>query len=234
MRKLAICIALSVAVLSGLPIVTPPVCVTDTLDHYAALSTGCTIGPLTFKNFAYQVLNVQGGATPNQASDITVHPLIGTNTYNANFTAGNWSVSGFQSVRYLLAYDIDPPPPIIRGMYDTMDTDPPVFPGIATITTDLCAGAIFAGSSVCPSPGTPYQITVFSDGTPSSQTTNGVNFTPVNALGVRNTIELDGNGASAVFTGLESQTQTIPEPMTAALMFAGLCGLAARRFAKGN
>lgn len=182
-----------------------PVCTTTTLDNYEALSSGCTIGSLTVKDFTYSF--VSGSATiPN--TSITVTPSIGSNTLGLIFSSPDFSVTGSASAVYLLAYTWDPGD--IRSLEDILNANSPVFPGLAKITTVDCEDAAFSGSSC----GTSTDMIVVSDNGVTLSSPVSVSFAPpVGTLGMRNTIELDGNGASSQFTSFENLL-TVPEPST--------------------
>jgi len=143
-------------------------------------------------------------------------------------TSGGFSVTGAQSVQYLITYTVDPHP-ILRGFGDTLLTNTPVFPGLATVTTDLCINAPFGGTILVPTcAGTPASLSVFHNGT-SFTLTDSTTFAPTADLGVRNTVTLTANGASASITGFANSSQVTPEPMTILLLGSGLAGLIASR-----
>jgi hypothetical protein len=180
-------------------------CAPALLSVYDAAAFSCDVGPYTVKNFSFSLIS---STVTILDSDITVTPVFGPDTFGLNFASNKFNVTGTDSAKYLLAYTWDPGD--IRGFLDEMDTDPPVFPGLAQITTDLCEDLAFAGS-VC---GTTQDTLVVSDNGVIINHTASVNFSPhIGTVGVRNTIELDGNGQSAVFTSFTNTVES-PEPST--------------------
>lgn len=212
-----------------------PLCITDTLAGYAALGpNGCEIGLFTAKDFTFGVLSSSGGAVPISAANVTVTPSL-LPGIQFSFTSAGFSVMGQQSVSYLFEYTIDPPPIIIRGFEDDLLSETPVFPGIASVTTNLCAGAAFSGfigvqqvgGSICPVPGASFTLNVFHAGN-TSRTHDAVSFAPTNIVGVRHTLTLAANGASSSILGI-SGTAVVPEPSTVLLAGAAVALFALRR-----
>jgi hypothetical protein len=207
---------------SATPLEPLPACIEATLARYLALEGGCSVGDeIGFSDFSFSVIVSGGGAVPIGASDITVTPtLVGDQAILA-FASSGFSVTGSGFVTYLLAYSIDPHP-ILGGFDDFLIADSPTFPGLASITTDLCLGALFIEG--CSEPGTPESLRVFHNGI-TSQLTDGVTFPPLALIGVRNTIELQANGANADFLGFSNGvTSTVPEPGSWLLIGSGLLG----------
>jgi hypothetical protein len=177
-----------------------------TLASYEALgSTGCLVGPLNVKDFAFSVLSGSGGATDLNIFVTTTFtsPL----TYGLSFGSNAFVVTGNGSVTYLLAYTWDPTEDI-QSLDDVMDPPSAVPPGFAKITTVGCINAAFIGAS-CPT--NTVTIFVIQDGL-APRLTDSVSFTPVPIVGVRHTIELTGNGGSASFDALGNNSQITPEP----------------------
>jgi hypothetical protein len=205
------------------PHVTPPACVANTLDQYLLIGPGgCSIGDeIAYFGFSFAVVSSGGGAIPIAAADILMTPTAGDFLTSLAFSSSGFSVTGNESVTYRIGYTIDPHP-ILYGFEDFMDVSSPVFPGSATITTDLCIGAAFTGIS-CLGPGVPDSVQVFHAGT-TSQLSDSTNFTPTAVLGVLHTIVLAANGASADFNGVTSSTTITPEPATWLLIGSGLFG----------
>jgi hypothetical protein len=191
--------------------------------------TGCTIGDeIAFMDFAFLVLASGGGAIPVTPADIVVTPVLSGPNSRLIFSSAGFSVTGAESITYLLAYNIDPHP-ILSFFEDELHTETPVFPGLASITTALCIGAPFGGTLLLPTcAAIPASVTVFHNGT-TFDLTDSVSFSPVADLGVRNTITLAANGASADFTSLTNTVQAIPEPTTLLLMGSALLGLGSSR-----
>ncbi len=191
--------------LSATPALFAAACAPALLSVYDAPGFTCDAGSFTVKDFVYS--QITGTVTiPDTA--ITVTPVFGPDTVGLQFSSSQFTVSGADFTKYLLAYTWDPGD--IRGFTDFLDTDPPVFPGLAQITTDLCLDAAWVGTSCSTTTAT---VTVSDDGVTQIHTAS-VTFSPtIGTLGVRNTIELDGNGASAEFTSFTNQLD-IPEPST--------------------
>ena len=197
-------------------------CQQATLAHYISLgSTGCEIDHPVFKDFRFQVLDFGGGATPITAADILVTPSLTGSAHNLSFSSPGFQVTGNQFVVYLISYFVDPDPRIIT-FSDELETETPVFPGRVDITTDLCIGRAFRGAQ-CLRPGTPAQLSLFHDGM-QFQTFDSVAFRPTADVGVRNTIALRANGASADFRSLTNRT-IVPEPATWLLLGSGVLGM---------
>jgi hypothetical protein len=212
------------------PIGPPSPCAVGTLASYIALGgAGCTIGDeIAFMDFAFLVLASGGGAVALTPADILVTPVESGSNSGVIISSAGFSVTGAQSITYLLAYNIDPHP-IIRVFEDELFTETPVFPGLASVTTGLCVGAPFGGTLLLPTcAGTPASVTVFHNGT-TSDLTDFVSFSPVADLGVRNTITLAANGASANFTSLANTAQVIPEPATLLLLGSAFVALGSPR-----
>jgi hypothetical protein len=214
-----------VALLAPVALATP--CSTTTLDNYIALGlTGCDLGSLNLNNFSFSVLSASGGADPIPPSAITVTPTF-TDKFKLNFASAGFSVVGAQAIQYLIAYTIDPPPPVLPDMELEMFAFSPVFPGFAQVTADLCVGNPFAGS-VCNPPGTPHTLVVNHNGIVFNSTA-AVAFPPTFIVGVRDTIELDANGASSNFSSFENRSTLVPEPGTLLLISATALILLPRR-----
>lgn len=219
-----VCILAAAALLVPAALATP--CATTTLDAYISLgSTGCDLGTLNLSSFSFSVLSASGGASPIPAVAITVTPTF-TSKFKLNFASSGFSVTGTQSIQYLIAYTVDPPPPVLPDMELQMFAFSPVFPGFAQVTSDLCVGNPFAGS-VCNSPGTLHTLVVNDNGIVFNSTA-AVAFPPAFIVGVRDTIELDANGASSSFSSFENRSTLIPEPSTALLVICGPLLLARR------
>lgn len=199
-----------------------PLCTTGTLASYEALgSGGCISGQLLVKDFVFSVLAAGGGADPIPDTAITVTPTSSApGTFGLNFASAGFTVTGARFIKYLIAYTWDSHD--IRSMDDLLDiaVTPPA---LVKITTDGCVGAAFIGTS-CPA--FIDTVTVSDDGI-TPVLFDKVTFPPmpVPVLGIRNTIDLEGNGASATFDSFTNEVTT-PEPATWVIMCACLacCG----------
>ncbi|MBI4904567.1 MAG: hypothetical protein HY820_13075 [Acidobacteria bacterium] len=166
----------------------------------------------TAKDFGFDNSVFAGGYIPFASSSITVTPLVSGFYVQFGFS-GPFSVTGTESGTYVMTYTLDPPP-ILTGMDDDLLTNTPVAPGIVTITTDLCIGAAFTPpplGTTCG--GTPAALSVFHAGS-SSGTHDEIVFAATSILGVRHSVVLTANGASASFTGVQGSTVASPEPAT--------------------
>ena len=201
-------------------------CTTGTLDTYMALSSaGCTIGQLTFARFGFQTVSSSGGATAITPSQIMVTPTVSGGQYGLTYSSNAFSATAGQKIQYLLAYSIADPP-IIHGFATAMKTDPPVFPGIASITSNECLGAEFTGST-CPGP--TDSETVFSNGVVSSLSAEDF-FPSVSLIDDQTTITLDASsGGSAEFQSFSESAVSSPEPAEALATGIALLMLLFRR-----
>jgi hypothetical protein len=193
-------------------------CQPHTLDFYIGLgASGCTVGQFTFANFSFSVIASSGGPTAVLTSAINVTPVLSGGEYGLSYSSNEFTVATGQMIQYLLAFRVGDPP-IIHGYAAHMTTDPPVFPGMVTITSDECLGADFSGST-CPD--STASETVFSNGLTSSLD-NEQFFSPVALIGDRTTVTLDATaGGSAEFLSL-SEAVLVPEPVFAWPMLVGL------------
>jgi hypothetical protein len=212
---------LCLLVICSAPGLAAAICATGTLASYEALGAGgCQIGSLTVNNFSYAMLS---GTVTIPDTSITVTPSVVSNTLGLTFSSPLFSVSGTDSAVYMLGYTWDPGD--IRSLEDILNTNTPVFPGLARISTLACLDSAFSGA-ICP---TTTDLLVVSHNGIIANTPNTVTFSPpIGILGIRNTIETDGNGASSEFTSFENVV-TLPEPSTLAscllfslVMFGGL------------
>ena len=206
----------------ALPSLFAAACAPALLSVYDTSGFTCQVNAYTVKDFVYSQIS---GTILIPDTAITVTPVFGVNTLGLQFSSNQFTVSGTDTAKYLLAYTWDPGD--IRGFTDFLDTDPPVFPGLAKISTDLCEDAAFIGP-LCSM--TTANVTVSDNGVTLIHSAS-VAFSPsIGTVGVRNTIELDGNGASAVFTSFTNDL-VVPEPATSigCLLALGLLGLRLRR-----
>jgi hypothetical protein len=185
-------------------------CVLGTLLSYEALgATGCTIGSLTVNGFAFGVLGSSGGAVAVTDAQISVMPTNGPGVVALNFASTGFNVTGSGSIQYLIAYTWDPHNDIQR-MDDIMNLPSAVL-GFANVTTVGCLNAAFVGSTCSTATAT---VTVF-DNNGTTQVSNSAATTPVQILGIRNTIDLEAKGGSASFDSFTNEAEVpVPEPAT--------------------
>jgi hypothetical protein len=196
-------------------------CTAGTLDTYIALgSTGCTVGQYLYANFGFSVLTDSGGAVAVPASGVTVTPATAGASFGLSYSSPGFVVAAGQKIEYLLTYDTDDPP-IIHGHSLDMATDPPVFPGIASITSEQCLGYDFVRNTCM---GPTASETVFSNGITSTLMAEA-DFAGVSLAGDRTTITLDASaGGAAEFLSLTDSSLT-PEPGTAVPALLGIGGV---------
>ena len=216
------------------PFVPPPACVANTLDQYLLLGpAGCSVGDeVAFNGFSFAVVSAGGGAIPIATSEIVVTPTPAGFASSLTFASTGFSVSGAEFVTYQIGYTIDPHP-ILSGFEDVLDVSSPVFPGLVSITTELCLGAAFTGTS-CLFPGVTDAVEVFHNGI-VAQLVDSTTFMPLALVGVLNTIDLQANGASADFASVTNTVTIVPEPATWLLIGSGLlCSRLLRRRARAG
>jgi hypothetical protein len=199
-----------------------PACVTDTLANYVTLGAGgCLVNNIELvDNFAFAV-GLNNIASPLASSNIMVMPSATANTYTLFFFAPSmgFSVSGTQFVNYDINFTWDP---VVVGSEDQMFASTPVFPGTATVVTNLCVGS--------PCGSVTNTLTVFNDGKPADAINTAITtFAPVTVVGTQSVISLYAYGASSEITGF---TNSVFSPEPGAFVFAatGLLALWLRRF----
>ncbi len=210
-----------ILLLACAPALTASMCVTDLLSNYIALgATGCQVGSMNVVNFSFST--ILSTVTIN-ASDITVTPTVSAGTLELTFTSPKFDLSGSDMTRDLLAYTWDPGD--VRGLEDIMSANSPTFPGFASVTTVACKDAAFTGTT-CPTSTATLMVT---DNGITANLTDFTTFSPsIGIVGVRNTLELDGNGARSDIAGF-SNLIMLPEPATWMTSFALAALLVARR-----
>jgi hypothetical protein len=180
---------------------------------------------LGYRNFEFEVLSATG-ADPLNAPEIQISPALQVPRATLDIRSAGFSVTGTQSVAYLIRYVVDPHPEIF-GIGVEMISLTPVAPGEAIIDVNACIGAVFDGD-ICG--GAPEALQVFHRGT-TSRLIDTADFPLTALIDVRTTITLNANGASADIEGLMSNTRSIadiPEPSTWLLLVSALLAGALR------
>ena len=229
-----------------------PACVTDTLKNYA-INYGtpdggaCTIGNLAYSRFFFSELKVTSSSALTfsiLAENLILDPVSATNSFNiapVNTSLFNRTITIAE--RYLITYNIDPPP-IIAG--DELSLDPPV--GTVYATKWGCVDSDFspqssstetilqnvggragytAGTFKCGSSPQTDPYILKTDGDPSTSPTTIASITfPQSAAIVNVRLVLDFEpGTITGFDAIQSPVATtIPEPTTNIMIDAGLIG----------
>src|SRR6266446_6701555 len=112
--RIKLLLFLQFSALLGAATTGPVPCAINTLDIYQSFgATGCSIEGFIYKNFSFQTLSATGGAVPILPSAVTVTPSFVAANLNVKFTSPGFSIQGSEFVQYLLAYTVDPLPPVI-------------------------------------------------------------------------------------------------------------------------
>lgn len=201
---------------------------------FADIVVGNQTYELTIKDVKFNMVDVGKNEVDGVAANLgTLDDYFVTppaNFYEAlGLTSPLFNLAEGQHVHYFFDYVIDPPPPVIPGFEEFLDTQTPVFPGYAIVVTDICAGGVFYGP-ICYSlysGGTAehLQLSVFHLGTDfGNKLFDSVKFAqPVSIVGVRNFLDLNagkkGAGGSAQIQGVQNAINS-PEP--SAMILAGL------------
>ena len=215
--SLGLVLLLSCAAASGAPCGNAP------LSTYVSLgSTGCSVGAYTFFNFGFQVFSSVGSPAVLGTADLNLSPTTVLNGAGFDFLpvsgGPGFSLSSGQAVTYRLTYTVDPPPPIIWGFEEDMQTNTPVAPGFARINASLCVGGVFLANCFTD----PVALTVYHNGNSDFRLQDARAIQGAYIVGVRTDIILDATaGGSSSFTGF-SQFATIPEPGSLVMLASGL------------
>jgi hypothetical protein len=133
------------------------------------------------------------------------------------FESGSFTLSGGLSSTHELDYIIDAPPIIFR-FDDIMDSFTSIAPGVATVTTEICAAVLPA--TTCP-PGTSATVEVLDDGV-APVLIDSAPVPPSNFMTIQNDIILDASmGGLADFAAITNRELLLPEPGTSVLVAAG-------------
>jgi hypothetical protein len=210
----------AVAALMLVPPAFASACASVSLASYILLGAGgCTINGELVNNFNFSVVSVSGGYVPLDATQINVTPSFTPSSYTLFFSSSGFSVTGSDFVHYEIDFKWDP---VVVGAEDDMVSNTPVFPGQASVTTNLCAGSTFGTS--CPPP--TNSLFVFNDGITSIPTAI-TTFSPSLIVDTQSFLNLDGNGASSQITGFRTSVFT-PEPASLFLVATAFGALLAK------
>ena len=207
-------------------------CVPGPLSSYIALAgTGCSLAGFDLISFGLQSV-ASGTGVALTPADILVTPTSPASTWALSFRAiqpAEFSVNGNGQELYFIDFRVDPLPYVITRFDLDLDTDPPIFPGLAMVTADLCWNAFWMPGPVCPS-GTVFSVMTFDNGM-SKVLSGSVPFPATAVLGVRYTIDLDARGSFTQLTswGGTSHWSVIPEPGSWVMVGAGLAVFCAWR-----
>jgi hypothetical protein len=168
-------------------------------------------GILTLKSFVFN--GAPGGLNSDQ---IFVSPLDVPGEAGFMFM-GNFTVQAGQNATYVLSYFIDPPP-IIHG--EQLDLDPM---GSVMLVEDLCVTAFPCAG------GNSLGKLITDNSNPPTSLHASTALAPTNALGIQNTLTLNGGTGGANSQGFNNVTFINPEPSTILLAASGLLGLLAFR-----
>ena len=202
--------------LAAAPVILATPCTTGTLASYIALgSTGCMNGLVNVEDFTFTVIST---TIPITANDITISPMPGANNFDLQFSSPLFlNVSGTNSIDVQIGYSWDPED--LGSLREVMN-DPPVAPGVSSITILACENAFFT-TGVCPTkPAT--ALLIDNPGEQERILNATIIFPPgVTTLGMEDTISLAGNGTGSADITSFSDTVVTPEPATFLLVPAG-------------
>ncbi|MEX2262706.1 MAG: PEP-CTERM sorting domain-containing protein [Bryobacteraceae bacterium] len=195
-------------------------CLPGTLADYIALpADGCQLGPAVFSDFVNP--GVLPGSTEISPGSIGVNPLFDPLQPGLLFTYGADAAGPtvLQSVVEFLVSSPSPPGFVFASLEITGNsvTDP----GLALATSELCFTGFIGG--ICT--GSSQVLAAFDIGFDSS-TFDSRGLAPLSALAVRHDVVVDGglSGSASLATAelRFGRLNAVPEPATAALVFATL------------
>ncbi len=194
-------------------------CATATLATYDAAAFTCTINGEIVENFTFSVMSMSAGYSPLTDSQIMVTPSFTATSYQVYFSSDGFSLTGTQFVSYEFNFTWDP---VVVGSEDDMVSRTPVFPGYATVVTDICAGTTF--SATCPA-GSTYTLTVSNNGV-ISVPSDSTYFAPVTVVDTQSLLTLNANTASSEIAGFANSVLLVtPEPGAGLLVGCGFLGM---------
>ena len=200
-----------------------PICTSGTLSDFIAFGTeGCAFGDFTLKNFDWRVIRASSGYDALEPNEISAS-ILGTEGLLSVAIASNFVAVGSEFVSYRFSYLIDPPPVIIRGFEEDMETFTPRDGGVAQINSLVCAGGLIEQCANL------FRLRVFHDGQNPKLFDSVLFLEPVNMVDIQHLISLDANGGLADFSSFTGGAQIIPEPMSITSFIAGLTALLVRR-----
>jgi len=196
--------------LSGTSAFAAVQCAGGTLTTYLQEGFTCTQdnGILTFKSFVYN--------GPLSSDQINVSPLDVQGEVGFLFL-GNFNVAPGQNSTFVLSYFIDPPP-IIHG--DQLDLDP--F-GSVSLVEDLCVTAFPCAG------GNSLGKLITDNSNPPMSLHASIALANLSALGIQDTLTLNGGTGGANSQGFNNIVFIAPEPSGILLAASGLLGLLAFR-----
>lgn len=222
MKKLILAAGLILALATG-GLATP--CAMGSLTSYIDLgSTGCTVGDSLFSEFF--TLALPTGATGVSTDDILVNPLTGLSIFGLEFQV-NFSAGPGELVEALIAYQVTNTAfsaALLSMAGSAVDAD-----GAVTAVEDLCLGGILFFPGACFGGIAANPLIVFDIGL-DSETSAQLSFAPSGLIGVVLDIGVDGGlggsgSLASATTQFETQSLAVPEPPSAWLALAGICGL---------
>jgi|GEM_PF-6946173 len=210
-------------------------CVFDQVVGPDSLLYDVTVRSVSYTFFDLNPLDPTAAVSP---ADIMVTPptKIGE---ALGFSSMKFDIKGNQHVVFDFRYVVDPPPPVFPGFETELDTFTPKGGGTAVLETELCVDGFFKGGACSAGGTTSFPIVTLkafyiSDpkGGDVFQLKDSVIFpTPARFISVHNILELKANGGTSQITGINNVAGiTVPEPMAALLVGAGLIGLALLRW----
>jgi hypothetical protein len=222
------------AVLSCARISASPLCVSALLPAFIAeTSAGCMIGPALIT-----------GMYTTDLADGSIVKAIPTDNIQVTPTDSGLSlaVNAFAAGYYrqlIIAFQLSAP--AVSGASVTV-SGTPIEGGVVYAGEYICNGAAFdlpafhgdvAWNGCAQNGGTPASFNAILEnsvsGPPPASVTTSVNLTPTTFIGVVTVFEGGGVGSGAVLSGFSDdfsiQSTAIPEPCSALLLLAGVCGV---------
>jgi len=205
----------------------PPTCSTESLTDYLVSGYECQYGDKIFSNFTF-ISSAMGGATAVTSDGVTVAPI--TDIYGnlgLEFN-GSWTANNGQTSDSAIGFTVS----VVAGGpleiedFGLAQTSGVTGNGSATVSENGC------GPAPC-KPG-PLTVITFDLGSNGNQRVNDTIFTPVGSVSVSKDINVVGGTTPQTFSSISvvedtfSQT-AIPEPVTSAMLGAGLIGIGVLR-----